>query len=55
MITMALGSYIRFFLGIFLSLEVLRLWITGGAVSSIAIALSVIFMIFVATYAIFRF
>ena len=52
---MALGSYIRFFLGIALSLEILRLWITGSAVSMIAIILSIVFLILAAAYFIFRF
>lgn len=55
MITMALGSYIRFFLGILLSIEVLRLWITGGSISSIAIILAVVSLILAAAYFAFRF
>lgn len=52
---MALGSYIRFFLGIILSLEIIRLWFTGSTISSVAIVLSIIYVIFVAAYFAFRF
>lgn len=52
---MAFGSYIRFGLGILLSLEILRLWLTGSTLSTIAIGLAVILLVLSAMYFLFRF
>jgi hypothetical protein len=52
---MSFGSLIRFALGILLSVEVLRSWLTGSSVSSLAIALSAIFLLLAAAWAVFRF
>jgi len=42
---MGLGSYVRFALGIILSLEIIRSFLADGRVSSLALVLSVIFII----------
>ncbi|MBI2173562.1 MAG: hypothetical protein HYT73_05170 [Candidatus Aenigmarchaeota archaeon] len=42
---MGIGSYARFALGIILSLEIIRSFLTDGRVSSLALVLSVIFII----------
>jgi len=52
---MGFGSYIRFGLGIVLSLEVVRLWLTGSQLSSIAIILSIILLVLSAMWFAFRF
>jgi len=51
----ALGSWIRFFIGILLSLEVLRVWILGGSISIIGNILAVAFLILSAVYFVIRF
>jgi hypothetical protein len=51
---MAAGSWLRFIIGLLLSVEVVRLWI-GGSVSALAMVLAVIFILLVVTYAVFRF
>lgn len=52
---MALGSYVRFGLGIILSIEVMRIWITSGQLSSIAIVLSATLLILSALWFVFKF
>jgi len=52
---MAFGSYIRFGIGIILSLEVIRIWLTGGQLSSIAAILSILFLVLSAMWFAFRF
>lgn len=52
---MSFGSYIRFGLGILLSFEIIRIWLTKSEVSVFALALSIIFLILAAAWAAFRF
>lgn len=52
---MGFGSWIRFFLGIVLSIEILRNWFIGGSLSSFAIILSVVFLILSAAWFMFGF
>lgn len=52
---MGFGSYIRFGLGILLSIEILRTWLTKSEISSLAIALSLIFLMLAVVWAVFRF
>lgn len=52
---MGFGSYIRFGLGIALSIEVIRLWMAGSPPSSIAIGLAVILLVLSAAWFAFRF
>lgn len=52
---MHIGSIIRFGIGILLSIEVIRLWLSGTQLSSFAIILSILFLILAAVFFIFRF
>ncbi|MBI4171002.1 MAG: hypothetical protein HY514_04855 [Candidatus Aenigmarchaeota archaeon] len=51
---MAAGSWVRFFVGLLLSIEAIRLWITGSG-SIISSALAVIYIILAIAFAVFRF
>lgn len=52
---MGFGSYLRFGLGILLSLEVIRLWLAGSSLSTISIALAIILLILSAMWFVFKF
>ncbi len=52
---MTIGSYIRFGIGIALSAEIIRLWITNNPVSIIALILSAAFLVLAALWFAFRF
>ena len=52
---MALGSWIRFVLGILLSLEVIREQFFGTGISIIALVLAVVLLILSAAYFLFKF
>jgi len=51
----AIGSWIRFFIGILLSLEVLRVWSFGGSISIFGNLLAAAFLILSAVYFVARF
>ncbi|HLD83786.1 MAG TPA: hypothetical protein VI979_02960 [archaeon] len=50
---MAAGSWVRFLIGLALAMESIRLWI-GGASSNIALALAILYLIFTASFFIYR-
>ncbi len=52
---MGFTSWARFFLGLFLSIEVLRMYITGDALSIWALTLAVLFIIMSAWFFVARF
>lgn len=51
---MAIGSYIRFFLGLLLSLEVVRVAVFGGGLGTAAI-MSVVYILLTISYFVFHF
>lgn len=52
---MAAGSYLRFGVGLALSVEVLRDWFLGNGFSYIALLLALIFIMLSAVWIVFRF
>jgi len=42
---MRIGSYLRFFVGLLLSIEIIKQVVTGKEVSSLALSLSVIYIV----------
>ncbi|MFH0832371.1 MAG: hypothetical protein V1900_01450 [Candidatus Aenigmatarchaeota archaeon] len=52
---MGLGSYIRFAIGVLLSIEILRSWLFGNSIPMVAIYLSIIFLILTVAWLLFRF
>jgi len=52
---MALGSWLRFAIGALLALETLRMQLSGGGSSAIALLLAVVFMVLAIGYVAFRF
>jgi len=52
---MAGGSYIRFFIGLILSLEVIRQLIMGNHLSNLASILAGIYLLLAMTFFLFRF
>ena len=51
---MAAGSWIRFGIGVLLSIEAIRSWASGQP-SLLAVLLAIIYIIMIATYAVFKF
>ena len=51
---MAAGSWIRYIVGILLSLDVVRLALTGGEISVTTIALAVVFLLLALLYLVKR-
>ncbi len=51
---MAAGSWLRYIIGIILSLDVLRVAFTGGQLSVTTIALAVIFLVLALLYVVKR-
>lgn len=54
LITMAAGSWLRYIVGILLSIDVLRVAFTGGQISPTTTALAVVFLILAALYVVKR-
>ncbi len=52
---MAAGSYLRFAVGLVLSVEVLREWLSGNGLSYISILLALIFIMLSVAWFVFRF
>ena len=51
---MAAGSWLRFIVGILLSLDVIRLAVTGGQISVTTITLSAVFLLLALLYIVKR-
>ena len=51
---MAAGSWLRFIVGILLSIDVVRLALTGGQISATTIGLAVVFLLLALLYAVKR-
>lgn len=51
---MAFGSYIRFFLGIVLAADVLRIWLTNSALSAFDALLALVYLILAVLWFAFR-
>lgn len=51
----SLGSWIRFIVGIVLAIEVMRVWVFGGAVSMLGNILAVVFLALTVVYFVVRF
>lgn len=51
---MAAGSWFRYIIGILLSLDVVRVWMTGGQLGASTIGLAVIFLLLAVLYVVKR-
>ncbi|MBI4174461.1 MAG: hypothetical protein HY517_02350 [Candidatus Aenigmarchaeota archaeon] len=51
---MAAGSWFRYIVGILLSLDVVRVWFTGGQLQSTTIGLAAIFLLLAVLYVVKR-
>ncbi|MBS3051278.1 MAG: hypothetical protein J4400_03955 [Candidatus Aenigmarchaeota archaeon] len=51
---MAAGSWFRYIIGILLSVDVVRVWLSGGQLQSTTIGLAVIFLLLALLYVVKR-
>ena len=52
---MGIGSYLRFFIGIVLAAETLRLWFAGESISLFMLGLAVSYILLSALWFVFKF